>query len=258
MNFLALHGFTQRGSMWDEVAALAGGEWSTPDLPGHGGRPACSWEEAVALVGGLLEGVAPPRCLVGYSMGGRLALAVALDHPSLVDRLVVVSAAAGIEEGADRQRRRAEDLALADRLEAMGVGAFVDEWLSRPLFAGLAARPPEWRAADREARAGNDAAGLAAALRLLGQGAQPYLGDRLGELRMPVLLVAGGRRPSLRRPGPATGGADRPRHGGGGGRGGARRGGGAAGGGGRAAGCLGAPGSGPGGPAVLASEQVFD
>jgi 2-succinyl-6-hydroxy-2,4-cyclohexadiene-1-carboxylate synthase len=192
MNFLALHGFTQRGSMWDEVAALAGGDWSAPDLPGHGGRPACSWEEAVALVGGLLEGVAPPRCLVGYSMGGRLALAAALDHPSPVDRLVVFSASAGIEEGADRQRRRAEDLALADRLEAMGVGAFVDEWLSRPLFAGLAARPPAWRADDRQARAGNDASGLAAALRLLGQGAQPYLGDRLGELGLPVLLVAGG------------------------------------------------------------------
>lgn len=192
MNFLALHGFTQRGSMWDEVAALAGGDWSAPDLPGHGGRPACSWEEAVALVGGLLEGVAPPRCLVGYSMGGRLALAAALDHPSSVDRLVLISASAGIEEEADRQRRRAEDLALADRLEAMGAGAFVDEWLSRPLFAGLAARPAEWRAADREARARNDASGLAAALRLLGQGAQPYVGDRLGELGLPVLLVAGG------------------------------------------------------------------
>jgi 2-succinyl-6-hydroxy-2,4-cyclohexadiene-1-carboxylate synthase len=191
MNFLALHGFTQRGSMWDEVAALAGGNWSAPDLPGHGGRPACSWEEAVALVGGLLAGIAPPRCLVGYSMGGRLALAVALDQPSLVDRLALLSAAAGIEEGADRQRRRAEDLALADRLEAMGVDAFVDEWLSRPLFAGLAARPPEWRDADRKARAGNDASGLAAALRLLGQGAQPYLGDRLGSLPMPVLLAAG-------------------------------------------------------------------
>ncbi|MFH1330173.1 MAG: alpha/beta fold hydrolase [Actinomycetota bacterium] len=191
MTFLALHGFTQRGSMWDEVGAMTGGEWSAPDLPGHGGRPACSWEEAVALVGGLLEGIAPPRCLVGYSMGGRLALAVALDHPELVDRLVVASAGPGIEDAAARQRRLADDLALAGRLEAMGTAAFVDEWLARPQFAGLAARPPEWRAADREARVGNDASGLAAALRLLGQGAQPYLGERLGEPGLPVLLVAG-------------------------------------------------------------------
>lgn len=191
MTFAALHGFTQRGTMWDEVAALVGGEWSAPDLPGHGGRAACSWAQAVALVGGLLGGMARPCCLVGYSMGGRLALAAALDHPGVVDRLVLVSAGPGIADAGARARRRADDLALADRIEAGGTAAFVDDWLARPLFAGLAARSPQWRAADRAARRGNEAAGLAAALRLLGQGAQPYLGERLGELAAPVLLIAG-------------------------------------------------------------------
>jgi len=191
MSYLALHGFTQRGSMWDEIATVVRGEWATPDLPGHGGRPACPWEKAVARVGEWLGETAPPRWLVGYSMGGRLALAAALEHAGMVDRLVLVSASPGIAGEADRQRRRAEDEALANRLETAGVAAFVDEWLARPMFSGLAARPAEWRAADRAARVGNEASGLAAALRLLGQGAQPYLGERLAALSMPVLLVAG-------------------------------------------------------------------
>lgn len=191
LTYLALHGFTQRGSMWAEVAALAGGEWVTPDLPGHGGRPARPWEEAVASLAGLLRALPAPRCLVGYSMGGRLALAVALDHPGLVDRLAVVSASPGLADPQERRRRLAEDQALAGRIEEIGIDAFLDEWLSRPLLGGLAARGSEWREADRASRLGSTAAGLAGALRLLGQGAQPYLGDRLGELAMPVLLTAG-------------------------------------------------------------------
>ncbi|MCU0281559.1 MAG: alpha/beta fold hydrolase [Acidimicrobiia bacterium] len=192
LTYLALHGFTQRGSMWAEVAALAGGQWVTPDLPGHGGRPPRPWEETVASLAGLLRALPAPRCLVGYSMGGRLALAVALDYPGLVDRLAVVSASPGVADPEARERRLAEDLALAGRIEDSGVDAFLEQWLSRPLFGGLAARGPQWRQGDRAARLGSTAAGLAGALRLLGQGAQPYLGDRLGELEMPVLLMAGG------------------------------------------------------------------
>ncbi len=191
MTFLALHGFTQRGTMWDEAAALACGEWVTPDLPGHGGLPACSWEEAVATVAGLLGEAAPPRCLVGYSMGGRLALAAALAHAGLVDRLALLSAAPGIADPEERQRRASEDRALADRIEGAGVAAFLDGWLNRGWFGGGQAPPPEWRVAEQAARMGSTAAGLAGALRSLGQGAQPYLGDRLAELAMPVLLVAG-------------------------------------------------------------------
>jgi 2-succinyl-6-hydroxy-2,4-cyclohexadiene-1-carboxylate synthase len=191
MNYLALHGFTQRGSMWGEVGARAGGTWVCPDLPGHGGWPARPWEEAVAFVAGLLDELAGPRCLLGYSMGGRLALAAAVEHPGLVDRLVLVSTSPGIADAVGRARRLSDDRALADHLETAGVDAFLDEWLARPLFAGLAARGEAWCRADREARLGSEASGLAEALRLLGQGAQPYLGDRLGELPMPVLLVAG-------------------------------------------------------------------
>jgi 2-succinyl-6-hydroxy-2,4-cyclohexadiene-1-carboxylate synthase len=191
MTFIALHGFTQRGRMWEELASLVGGVWVRPDLPGHGEAPLRLWEEAVAEVAGLVAAVEPPRHLIGYSMGGRLALAAALESPSVVDGLVLISGGPGFADGSQRLMRRQEDMVLADRIEALGVEAFLDEWLARPMFAGLAMRPAAWLERDLAARAASHAAGLAGALRLLGQGAQPYLGDRLGELKAPVLLIAG-------------------------------------------------------------------
>jgi len=193
VTILALHGFTQRGSAWSEVANAAGGDWLLPDLPGHGAEPVVPWEAAVARICGFLAAVPPPRVLAGYSMGGRLALGTALASPGLVDELVLVSASPGIEGSAARAQRRATDGALADRVEALGIEAFVDEWSARPMFAGLRGRGPGWVARDRAARLGNLPAGLAGALRALGQGIQPYLGDRLGLLEMPVLLMAGER-----------------------------------------------------------------
>lgn len=191
MNFLALHGFTQRGSMWAEVAGLVGGNWVAPDLPGHGPEPPCRWGEAVKRIAVRLGDLAAPRCLIGYSLGGRLALAAALARPDLVERLVLVSATAGLPSAAERRHRRVRDRVLAGHIEEAGMAAFAEEWLAHPLFAGLRRRSPEWRAADVAARAGNRAEAVAAALRRLGQGEQPYLGRRLGELRMPVLLIAG-------------------------------------------------------------------
>lgn len=191
MAFLGLHGFTQRGSAWSEVAAAVGGNWHLPDLPGHGTEPVVPWDAAVARVAGFLAGMPAPRVLAGYSQGGRLALAAALEAPDLADRLILVSAGPGIGDARRRAERRAEDEALAGRIEQVGVEAFLEEWARRPLFAGLGARGPEWLARDREERLTNTAPGLAGALRSLGQGAMPYLGDRLTELRVPTLLVTG-------------------------------------------------------------------
>lgn len=177
--------------MWDEMAGLVGRVWDTPDLPGHGDEPPTSWNEAVAGIGGLVAESGPGTTLVGYSMGGRLALAAALLGGG-VRGLVLISAGLGIADPEERDRRRIEDGRLADRLERVGVEAFVDEWLSRDLFAGLGRRSTAWGRADRRMRLTNSAVGLAGALRSLGQGSQPYLGDRIGELAMPLTTVAGG------------------------------------------------------------------
>jgi 2-succinyl-6-hydroxy-2,4-cyclohexadiene-1-carboxylate synthase len=132
---------------------------------------------------------------LGYSMGARFCLHLALIRPELVERLVLVSGTAGIDDAADRSERRRADAALAERLEPLGggppadtVAEFVDRWITNPMFGAVPAG-----ANGLHERKRNTAAGLASSLRLAGTGAQAPLWDRLGELAMPVLVVTGAR-----------------------------------------------------------------
>jgi 2-succinyl-6-hydroxy-2,4-cyclohexadiene-1-carboxylate synthase len=136
-----------------------------------------------------------PHVLAGYSMGGRIALHAALARPELVRRLVLIGASPGIADTEERAARRRADEALADRIEAIGVEAFAQEWRQLPLWEG---QPERVRAAAHADRLRNTAAGLADALRGLGTGALPPLWDRLGELPMPVTLVVGERDAKFR------------------------------------------------------------
>ncbi len=184
-----VHGFTQTGRSWERVAPLVAeacdAEVLTPDLPGHGdaaaSRPAGLSGAAVVVGEGAGGGI-----YVGYSMGARLCLRLALDRAELVEALVLVGATPGLADEEERAARREADEALAARLEQMELADFLDEWLAGPLFAHLT---PEQ--AGREARLANTPEGLAWALRTLGTGAEPAMWPRLGELAMPVLLVAG-------------------------------------------------------------------
>jgi 2-succinyl-6-hydroxy-2,4-cyclohexadiene-1-carboxylate synthase len=128
--------------------------------------------------------------VAGYTMGGRLALHVALALPARVRRLVLIGASPGIADPDARAERRAADEALADEVDAMTIEAFADRWAQTPV---LADQPPEVVAAARAQRLACTPAGLAAALRGLGTGALPSLWDRLGELRCRVELVVGER-----------------------------------------------------------------
>jgi len=183
-----VHGFTQTLASWGPVAERLAGlfEVVRADLPGHGGSGGVrvGFEETAGLVGEA-GGVGT---YVGYSLGGRLCLRLALERPDLVRGLVLIGASPGIADPGQRAARRAADELLARRIERDGVAVFLDAWLAGPLFASL---PP--RAAGREERLANTAEGLASALRRLGTGVQASLWDRLGELRSPVLLVAGER-----------------------------------------------------------------
>ena len=192
-----LHGFTQTGRSWDHVRAAlgAGHQAYAPDLPGHG---ALSHRRPIDLPGTLayLSALKQPRfTLAGYSMGGRIALHAALHMPRRIERLILIGASPGIADEAERTARRAADEALADRIEQAGLEAFVQEWGAQELFAGI----PRGIAheADQD-RLRNTAAGLAAALRGLGTGHLPSLWDRLGELAVPVVLVAGERDAKFR------------------------------------------------------------
>jgi 2-succinyl-6-hydroxy-2,4-cyclohexadiene-1-carboxylate synthase len=183
-----VHGFTQTAAAWEMVGERLGRRWEVVrvDLPGHGGSGGIrvGFGEAAGLVGAA-GGVGT---YVGYSLGGRLCLRLALDRPDLVRGLVLIGASPGIADPAGRAERRAADEALAAGIEREGVAAFLDRWLAGPLFATLGAE-----AAGRAERLANTADGLAYALRRLGTGVQEPLWDRLGGLRPPVLLVAGER-----------------------------------------------------------------
>jgi 2-succinyl-6-hydroxy-2,4-cyclohexadiene-1-carboxylate synthase len=191
-DLVLLHGFTQTGGSWQPVRHLLGARYRAlaPDLPGHGQfawrRPA-SFSACDAYVRALTDA---PFTLAGYSMGGRIALHAALAVGARIRRLVLVGASPGLADPEERQKRRAADAALADRIEAIGVEEFAAEWGAQPLFAGMPRGIAEQAEADRRR---NTAPGLAAALRGLGTGAMPPLWDRLGELPMPVELVVGER-----------------------------------------------------------------
>jgi 2-succinyl-6-hydroxy-2,4-cyclohexadiene-1-carboxylate synthase len=191
-----LHGFTQTSASWRPVLAALAGRYKAlaPDLPGHGAfaaRPA-SFPACDAYLRALARG---PFTLAGYSMGGRIALHAAFLLGPRLTRLVLVGASPGLADPEERAARRREDDALADRIEAIGVEAFVREWSAQALFDGIPRGVAEQADADRRS---NTAAGLAAALRGLGTGVMPSLWERLPELAVPVTLVVGERDEKFR------------------------------------------------------------
>ncbi len=185
-----LHGFTQTGASWGPVVDALEGRFPIflPDAPGHG-RSAAVQADLWATADLLAEAVPDKATWVGYSMGGRTALHLALAHPDKVLRLVLISTSAGIEDPGQRAARRAADDVLAERIQQEGTERFLAGWLAQPLFATLS--PAD---AGLDDRLTNTPGGLASSLRLAGAGAQGPLWARLGELGangLPVLLVAG-------------------------------------------------------------------
>jgi len=181
-----LHGFGQTARCWGTLPAALTPDHEVVrlDAPGHGDTGG----EGVDLpaTADLIAEAAGPAVYVGYSMGGRMALQLAVDRPDVVRGLVVVGGTPGIEDAAERASRREADHALAQRIRDDGVDAFIRYWLDLPLFAGLHA---EARFEDERRR--NMAEGLATSLERAGTGSQDPLWDRLAEIDVPVLLVAG-------------------------------------------------------------------
>jgi len=194
-----LHGFGGTRHAWDRVIAGLDPQRYRPlalDLPGHGDLG--SYNRPITFAGCVEEvlAAAPDRfALCGYSMGGRVAQHVALTAPERVSRLVLVSTSPGIEDSAERARRRAADRVLAEDLERLPFAEFIELWRTQPLFAD---DPPEVGALAREEQLRNDPHALAKAMRGLGTGEMEPLWRRLGELRMPVTIVVGDRDAKFR------------------------------------------------------------
>jgi 2-succinyl-6-hydroxy-2,4-cyclohexadiene-1-carboxylate synthase len=194
---LLLHGFTHTGASWEPVVAALGERYSAlaPDIRGHGTAAGARPVTLEAVIDDLLE-LAPQRfTLGGYSMGGRIALHLALAAPSRVQRLILIGGSPGIAEPELGRERRHADERLAGEIERASVEEFARRWSQTPVLAGLA---PDVAARAHADRLRSDPVGLALALRGLGTGALPSLWDRLADLRMPVALVVGERDPKFR------------------------------------------------------------
>lgn len=195
---LLLHGFTHTGLSWDPVVAALGERYRVvaPDIRGHGAA-ADALPVTLETVISDVETVAPAAefTLAGYSMGGRIALHVALAMPERIRRLVLIGASPGIADPAQRERRRLADERLASEFESLSIEEVAERWARTPVLSGV---PEEVLARAHADRLRNTSAGLARALRGLGTGALPPLWPRLGELPMAATLVVGERDEKFR------------------------------------------------------------
>jgi 2-succinyl-6-hydroxy-2,4-cyclohexadiene-1-carboxylate synthase len=181
-----VHGFTQTGRCWGpEAADLATDhEVIRVDAPGHG--RSADVLAGLRTGGRLIADQGGEATYLGYSMGARFCLHIALSNPELVRGLVLLSGTAGIEDREERERRHQQDLQTAARIKHDGLEAFLDAWLAQPLFAGLTDDK-----AFRSERLENTVIGLMSSLQQAGTGSQDPSWHRLSRLTMPVLVLAG-------------------------------------------------------------------
>ena len=197
--WLLLHGFTGAPTAFSPlVDRLDGmGPFLAPWLPGHDGA---DWPADLFTFDAVVDTIAEaahsvrdaPWHVIGYSMGGRLALRLALRHPDLTAGLTLLGARPGLKDEAERTARQRDDAARAALLRENGTAAFVARWEALPLFATQQRLPEALRARQRDIRLGHDAEALARALEILGTGAMPSCWPELPQLSVPVRLVVGG------------------------------------------------------------------
>lgn len=194
---VVLHGFTGSAAAMAPLTSRLPDPVLALDLPGHGSGP-ISDDPAdytmAAAVAGVVSATAHLErfALVGYSMGSRVALHVALAHPDRVTSLALIGARPGIDDATARAERIAADEALADRIESEGIEWFADYWADRPLFATQRTRLSADKQAElRSQRLACNPRGLAHSLRSTGTGAVDPIGCRLSQLSMPCALIAG-------------------------------------------------------------------
>jgi 2-succinyl-6-hydroxy-2,4-cyclohexadiene-1-carboxylate synthase len=169
-------GFMQRGEAWEPVAGALAERYRVRCLD----FTTWTFEER-------LSEIPPGGTVVGYSMGGRIALHAALLQPGVFDGLALIGVSAGVD---DSEERRRGDEELAAWIERHTIEEVVERWERQPVFA---TQSDELRARQRPGRLSHDPRELARLLRSAGQGATPPVWDRLHELRCPVVLLAGER-----------------------------------------------------------------
>jgi len=193
-----LHGFLGNCNSWNEIIPSLQKKYYciTVDLPGHGRSlpvddslytiPNCS-----KLIMRLLDNLGVLKIsIVGYSMGARLGLLVALNYPERINKLVMESSSPGLKTKQERINRQKSDEKLAQELEKASLEQFLQNWYNQPLFDSLKRDQERFRAL-MEKRKINDPVGLARSLRFMGSGVQDSLWGKLKDLQVPTLLIVG-------------------------------------------------------------------
>lgn len=197
---LLLHGFTGSKKTWAPFIPLWSQQYRTisVDIIGHGesASPENIADYSMSVFADVLEillhtsGISKTNVL-GYSMGGRLALYLAIKRPHLIGSVLLESASPGLKTSPEREARVKHDAALAEKIMTFGVKAFVDEWENIPLFATQRNLPDVVKKNIRSERLSQTALGLANSLRGMGTGTQPSLWESLSACEKHVMLVAG-------------------------------------------------------------------
>ncbi len=200
MTLVLLHGFLGLPESWNEVVAWLGpgDRVLRPALLGHGPAEWASLglantfdAEVERLAMRLRAERVKGAHLVGYSMGARVALVLAAEHPELVARLTMISGSAGLDDEDERRARASADVRLADELRDAGLPSFVRKWEALPLFATQQRLSAGARARHRARRLAHREDFVARALETLSPGRMPVMTDRLGQITAPVSLIAG-------------------------------------------------------------------
>ncbi len=183
-----VHGFTQTRNCWGPIADDLQTDHTVVrvDAPGHG----MSAEVMAGLRGGsrMIADQGGEATYLGYSMGGRYLIHLALSNPELVRGLVLVGATAGIDDPEERAARARADMATGARIRELGLLEFLKQWVAQPMFAGI---PPEHQFLLE--RMENTVEGLENSVTQAGTGSQDPSWDKLHRFEMPVLVVAGER-----------------------------------------------------------------
>jgi len=197
---VVLHGFSGSGADWAAHLPTFTPHFRvvTVDLPGHGKTDSptdlshYSIENTASGLISLFESLDLGQVhLLGYSMGGRLALYLAIHYPAAIKSLILESASPGLASSEERLARIASDEALAAQIEQNGMSWFADYWGNIPLFASQKNLLQTLQDDVRARRLNNNPHGLANSLRGVGTGVQPSIWSQLGTLKMPVLLITG-------------------------------------------------------------------
>lgn len=194
-----IHGFSGSPASWRRVAALLEVPSHAPAVCGHGGesppaisKGSASFEAEVDRLAAVVEAEVPvPRLVVGYSLGGRLALGLLVRHPDLFLGAALIGANPGIADDRERAERREADGTWARLIEERGLSAFDREWSRLALFASQARLAPEALEEQRRIRLGHSRAALVSAMRTLSLGAMPDYRPFLPAIRCPIELIAG-------------------------------------------------------------------